>query len=103
MNLFWGALIVVAVTALAVTCMLLVRRRAPEGSYFRDGDRAAGVFGVGHRLLRPARLHHLPGVQLLRRIALGRRQRGHDRRPPGRDRAVLPAGPRGEITGQLIC
>src|SRR6478735_4628347 len=26
--------------------MLLVRRRAPEGSYFSDGDRAAGVFGV---------------------------------------------------------
>ena len=26
--------------------MLLVRRRAPEGSYFADGDRASGVFGV---------------------------------------------------------
>jgi hypothetical protein len=26
--------------------MLLVRRRAPEGSYFKDGDRASGVFGV---------------------------------------------------------
>src|SRR4051812_5127854 len=26
--------------------MLLVRRGAPEGSYFTDGDRAAGVFGV---------------------------------------------------------
>src|SRR4051794_18447030 len=26
--------------------MLLVRRRAPAGSYFADGDRAAGVFGV---------------------------------------------------------
>jgi hypothetical protein len=26
--------------------MLLARRRAPEGSYFEDGDRAAGVFGV---------------------------------------------------------
>ena len=26
--------------------MLLVRRRAPEGSFFADGDRAAGVFGV---------------------------------------------------------
>src|SRR5262245_48147056 len=26
--------------------MLLVRRRAPEGSHFVDGDRAAGVFGV---------------------------------------------------------
>src|SRR5947209_6184448 len=26
--------------------MLLVRRRAPAGSYFEDGDRASGVFGV---------------------------------------------------------
>jgi hypothetical protein len=26
--------------------MLLVRRRAPDGGYFTDGDRAAGVFGV---------------------------------------------------------
>jgi hypothetical protein len=26
--------------------MLLVRLRAPEGSYFADGDRAAGVLGV---------------------------------------------------------
>jgi hypothetical protein len=26
--------------------MLLVRRRAHAGSYFEDGDRAAGVFGV---------------------------------------------------------
>jgi hypothetical protein len=26
--------------------MLLVRRNAPDGSYFEDGDRAAGVFGV---------------------------------------------------------
>jgi Protein of unknown function (DUF4239) len=26
--------------------MLLVRRRAPEGGYFADGDRASGVFGV---------------------------------------------------------
>ena len=46
MNLLWGFLITAGVTAAAVTAMLLVRRRAPEGSYFADGDRAAGVFGV---------------------------------------------------------
>jgi hypothetical protein len=38
--------IVVAATGVAVTAMLLVRRTAPDGSYFNDGDRAAGVFGV---------------------------------------------------------
>ena len=46
MSLLLAGLIVVVVAALAITAMLLVRRRAPAGSYFEDGDRAAGVFGV---------------------------------------------------------
>jgi hypothetical protein len=46
MNLVVAALVVAGVTVVAVAGMLLVRRRAPEGSYFEDGDRAAGVFGV---------------------------------------------------------
>jgi len=45
-NIVVGALAVLAATAITVTAMLLVRRRAPEGSYFSDGDRASGVFGV---------------------------------------------------------
>ena len=46
MNIVIAVLIVVVVTAVAVAAMLLVRRTAPDGSYFHDGDRAAGVFGV---------------------------------------------------------
>jgi hypothetical protein len=46
MNLVEAALVVAGVMVVAVGGMLLVRRRAPEGSYFEDGDRAAGVFGV---------------------------------------------------------
>lgn len=46
MNVVYGFLAVAAVTAVAVVAMLVVRRRAPEGSYFSDGDRASGVFGV---------------------------------------------------------
>jgi hypothetical protein len=46
MNILVAVLIVVAVTAVAVAAMLFVRRSAPDGSYFHDGDRAAGVFGV---------------------------------------------------------
>ncbi len=46
MSLFWAGLVVVVVAAVAVAAMLLVRRTAPAGSYFEDGDRAAGVFGV---------------------------------------------------------
>ena len=46
MPLALAALITAAVSAIAVAAMLLVRRRAPEGSFFEDGDRASGVFGV---------------------------------------------------------
>jgi amino acid transporter len=45
-NLLVGALILLVVAAMAVVAMLLVRTRAPEGSYFTDGDRASGVFGT---------------------------------------------------------
>ena len=46
MNVVWAALITGVVTAVAIAALLLVRRQAPEGGYFEDGDRAAGVFGV---------------------------------------------------------
>src|SRR4026209_1000192 len=46
MNVVWAVLVVLAVTAPAVAAMLVVRRRAPVGTHFSDGDRASGVFGV---------------------------------------------------------
>jgi hypothetical protein len=46
MSLLWTIVILVAVNAVTIAAMLRVRRRAPEGSYFTDGDRASGVFGV---------------------------------------------------------
>ena len=46
MNLVWSLLLVLVAVGLAVSAMLLVRRRAPDGSFFTDGDRAAGIFGV---------------------------------------------------------
>jgi hypothetical protein len=46
MSLLWTILILVVVNIATITAMLVVRRRAPEGSYFKDGDRASGVFGV---------------------------------------------------------
>jgi hypothetical protein len=46
MNPAWAILIVIASAAIAMAAMLAVRRRAPDGSYFADGDRAAGGFGV---------------------------------------------------------
>src|SRR3954452_22933479 len=46
MNLVRSALVVALVSGAATGVFLLVRRRAPAGSVFADGDRAAGVFGV---------------------------------------------------------
>ena len=46
MNIVLAAIVIAVVSAVAIAAMLLVRRRAPEGSYFSDGDRASGVFGV---------------------------------------------------------
>jgi hypothetical protein len=45
-TLLLAALVVVVVTGVAVAALLYRRRSAPEGGYFNDGDRAAGVFGV---------------------------------------------------------
>ena len=46
MSVLWTLVILLAVNAVAISAMLLVRRGAPEGSRFKDGDRASGVFGV---------------------------------------------------------
>ena len=46
MSIVSASVIVAAMTVVAIAAMLLVRRRAPAGSYFEDGDRAAGAFGV---------------------------------------------------------
>ncbi len=46
MSLLWTALLLVVANVVTIGAILLVRRGAPEGSYFTDGDRASGVFGV---------------------------------------------------------
>jgi amino acid transporter len=46
MGLAVSVAIVLGTTSLAVAAMLAARRRAPDGGYVSDGDRASGVFGV---------------------------------------------------------
>jgi hypothetical protein len=46
MTFVWAGVVTVATAGLAIGAMLFVRRTAPDGGYFHDGDRAAGVFGV---------------------------------------------------------
>jgi hypothetical protein len=47
-------LLLLAANAVTVTLMLLVRRRAPEGSYFHDTTQATGVFTVAGTAEREA-------------------------------------------------
>ena len=46
MTLVLAIALLLVINAVTIAAMLFVRRRAPEGSYFSDGDRASGVFGV---------------------------------------------------------
>ena len=45
-NIFLGIVVAFLAAAVSVASILFIRRRAPEGGYFADGDRAAGFFGV---------------------------------------------------------
>jgi hypothetical protein len=104
MNLVWGFLITAGVTGLAVTAMLLVRRRAPEGSYFQDGDRASGVFGV-----------LATGFSVLLGFIIFLAFTSYDQSRTGAEQEALimtqqvenaqffPRGVQGALTGELIC
>jgi hypothetical protein len=104
MNLLWAALIVLTVAALATTAMLLVRRGAPEGSYFEDGDRAAGVFGVlatGFAVL-------LGFVVFLAFESFDTSRGGavNEAQIVGEEfetAQLMPAAARGQFSGELIC
>jgi amino acid transporter len=103
-NLVWGALITVAATAVAVAVMLFVRRTAPEGSYFADGDRAAGVFGV-----------LATGFSVLLGFIVFLAFTSYDQSRSGAETEALmilqqvetaqffPADSAGELTGELVC
>ena len=104
MNVLWGFLVTAGVTAVTVTTMLLVRRRAPEGSYFSDGDRASGVFGV-----------LATGFSVLLGFIIFLAFTSYDQSRSGAETEALvvaqqvetaqffPADTRDELTGELIC
>jgi hypothetical protein len=104
MNILWGTLVTAAVTAVTVGAMLLVRRKAPEGSYFSDGDRASGVFGVlatGFSVL-------LGFIVFLAFSSYDGSRAGAETEAHVVGQQVetaqfLPAGTAGELTGELVC
>jgi hypothetical protein len=103
-NIVWGFLITAGAAAITVTAMLLVRRRAPEGSYFQDGDRASGVFGV-----------LATGFSVLLGFIIFLAFTSYDQSRTGAETEALvvsqqvetaqffPAAFRTKLTGQLIC
>jgi hypothetical protein len=104
MNLVWSFVILVAAGAVAVAAMLLVRRKAPEGSYFADGDRASGVFGM-----------LATGFAIFAGFVIFLAFTSYDQSRSGSESEALaveqqfetaqflPAEVRGRLSGQLIC
>jgi hypothetical protein len=103
-NIYLAALIVACVTAAAIGAMLLVRRNAPDGGYFNDGDRAAGVFGVlatGFSVL-------LGFIVFLAFTSYDASRAGAETEALTVAQQVetaqfLPASAAGELTGELVC
>ena len=83
---------------------LFVRRRAPEGSYFADSDRAAGIFGV-----------LATGFSVLLGFLIFLGFKSYDASRSGAQTEALtvaqqiqtaqqlPAGVRVDLTGELVC
>jgi hypothetical protein len=104
MNLPWAILILLVADAVAVTAILLVRRHAPEGSYFSDGDRASGVFGV-----------LATGFAIFAGFVIFLAFTSYDQSRSGAEAEALtvvqqfetaqffPAGARDRLTGELVC
>ena len=104
MSLVIAVVIVAVSTAAAVAVMLLVRRRAPDGGYFNDGDRAAGVFGV-----------LATGFAVLLGFVVFLSFTSYDAARAGAEAEALtvaqqvetaqffPASVAGELTGELVC
>jgi hypothetical protein len=103
-NVLLGAVVLVVAAAAAIGVMLLVRRRAPEGSYFSDGDRASGVFGV-----------LATGFSVLLGFIIFLAFTSYDQSRSGAETEALvvmqqvetaqlmPRAVRAELTGQLVC
>jgi hypothetical protein len=104
MNLLWAILILLVADAVAVAAILIVRRHAPEGSYFSDGDRASGVFGV-----------LATGFAIFAGFVIFLAFTSYDQSRTGAEAEALtvvqqfetaqffPAGARDRLTGELVC
>ncbi|WP_421733058.1 hypothetical protein [Cellulomonas sp.] len=104
MSVLASGALALAITALTVVAMLLVRRRSPAGSWFSDGDRASGVFGVlatGFSVLLGFIIflafqsydEARSGAQLEAELVAQQLQTAQ----------LMPQDVRNELTGELVC
>ena len=104
MNIAWGFFVIVVAVAVGVASLLVVRRRAPVGGFFEDGDRAAGVFGV-----------LATGFSILLGFIVFLAFESYDQSRTGAEQEALvlvqqvenaqflPPASRAELTGELVC
>jgi len=104
MNILWATLVILGVSAVSVGALMLVRRRAPDGGFFQDGDRAAGVFGV-----------LATGFSVLLGFIIFLAFESYDQSRSGAEQEALivvqqvenaqffPPTVRGKLTGELVC
>jgi len=103
-NVLLGFVMVLAATTVAVAAMLLVRRRAPEGGYFTDGDRASGVFGclaTGFSVLLGFII--FLGFQSYDESRSGGETEATIVAQQVQTAQFLPGDSAGELTGELVC
>ena len=104
MNVVLSVGIILAVTAAAVGAMLLVRRGAPDGGYFKDGDRASGVFGVlatGFSVLLGFLI--FLAFESYNASRVGAESEAVTVAQQLETAQLMPAPASGELTGELVC
>lgn len=104
MNFWLAAIIILASVVVMTGLLLLVRRRAPHGSYFHSHDRAAGVFGV----LATAFSVLLAFVIFLAFTSYDGAEQGAESEAVGVEQqfetaAFLPAPAGAKLQGELVC
>ena len=104
MNLIVPGVVLIGTVTAAIAALLFVRRTAPDGGYFNDGDRAAGFFGV-----------LATGFAVLLGFIVFLAFASHDQSRTGAETEALliaqqyetaqflPGDVRAELGGQLIC
>jgi hypothetical protein len=99
-----GILIVVAVTSVAVTVMLLVRAKAPDGGYYNDTQQAGWVYSVaGTSFAVVLAFVFLLAFQSFDRARTDSSAEAQATSSLFHTAGFFPAATRADLQGQLVC